>query len=639
MTSNKSYTNAPLLAVFRTQLYSQRMLLILFGVVLALVPMAAGFILLNPSDITHSYDYRINLANHYVAAQRQLMTICGLIPLLCFALALAVGEFGYLNHRRKLDFYHAIPVRRSEMFLGRALLASAALVLGVLLVVLGQLLIVNVQIVAVSVGGDRLEQVYAAIWKNGVFMVFSVLAAYFFAVLVVVAAKNLWEAAFYLLLLSVAYPLSAVITIRIVQSSMMFYRLSGEPVMLTLFSPFATGFVTLFSSMWTALPVWVLPVLLLQAAVCGALGFWAFCRRPSERAESGASKSFRWVVRFCASAAGAFVGSYGLLYFLDTYPAFLLGSVLGAAAAWAILELLYARSLRGLLKTLSAGAAGFAAFAAVNVLIAFGLIGGVTPPSINQVDAVSLHGRVGSYSDTQREFPRVHGYLNFSDENGSHYAQTASFDTETVEETYALLEDMMAYQHEAYFPYHPSGRAGVYERYWYNADTSCSVSVTLYMAGTEQRFTLEDLANERTEALCRRAEEIVCTPQYAENNPDLARFDVLERIEGVVDGKRVQVVPTDAETERLREAYKMDALTVADSSADTSDPEDELYLYFDAEKEITLQGGIVDSHYPGEGRKGTLAVEGYKEDSAFIIMPSTNPNTAAAIEEICAAHG
>ena len=223
MTSKKSYAKSPLFAVFRTQLYSQRMLLILFGVVLALVPLAVGVISLNPSDVTYSYDY--GGINHYIAAQRQLMTVCGLIPLLCFALALAVGEFGYLNQRRKLDFYHAIPVRRSDMFLGRALLASVSLVLGVLLVVLGQILIVNVQFVTISVGGGRLEQVYAAIWKNGVFMVFSVLAAYFFAVLVVVAAKSLWEAAFSLLLLSAAYPLSAMITIRIVQSSMMFYRL------------------------------------------------------------------------------------------------------------------------------------------------------------------------------------------------------------------------------------------------------------------------------------------------------------------------------------------------------------------------------------------------------------------------------
>lgn len=235
MTSKKSYAKSPLFAVFRTQLYSQRMLLILFGVVLALVPMTVGFILLNPSNITYLYDY--DGIDYYIAAQHQHMTICGLIPLLCFALALAVGEFGYLNQRRKLDFYHAIPVRRSDMFLGRALLASVSLVLGVLLVVLGQILIVNVHFVTISVGGGRLEQVYAAIWKNGVFMVFSVLAAYFFAVLVVVAAKSLWEAAFSLLLLSAAYPLSAMITIRIVQSSMMFYRLSDDPVMLTLFSP------------------------------------------------------------------------------------------------------------------------------------------------------------------------------------------------------------------------------------------------------------------------------------------------------------------------------------------------------------------------------------------------------------------
>ena len=80
MTSKKSYAKSPLLAVFRTQLYSQRMLLILFGVVLALVPMTVGFILLNPSNITYLYDY--DGIDYYIAAQHQHMTICGLIPLL-----------------------------------------------------------------------------------------------------------------------------------------------------------------------------------------------------------------------------------------------------------------------------------------------------------------------------------------------------------------------------------------------------------------------------------------------------------------------------------------------------------------------------------------------------------------------------
>ena len=116
MTSKKSYAKSPLFAVFSHA---------------ALQPAHAadpvrrragagaagcGVISLNPSDVTYSYDY--GGINHYIAAQRQLMTVCGLIPLLCFALALAVGEFGYLNQRRKLDFYHAIPVRRSDMFFG-----------------------------------------------------------------------------------------------------------------------------------------------------------------------------------------------------------------------------------------------------------------------------------------------------------------------------------------------------------------------------------------------------------------------------------------------------------------------------------------------------------------------------------------
>lgn len=649
MTSNKSYAKTPLLAVFCTQLRSQRMLLILFGVVLALAPMAVGFAMLNAARISSDYSQSMYMAGYldnYASEQRQVMTLFGMVPLLGFALALAVGEFGYLNRRQKIDFYHAIPVRRSEMFIGRVLLAAASLVLGALLVILGQVLVVSIQFSTVSVDGGLMEEVYAAIWQNGAFMVLSALAVYFFAALIVIAAKNLWEAAFSFLLLSAAYPLMALLTARIVQSSMMLYRLSGDPVVSVLLSPLFTGVVALYSNLWTVLPLWVLPVLLLQAAVCGALGFWAFCRRPSERAESGASKSFRWVVRFCAAAAGAFVGSFGLLYFLDTYFAFLLGGVLGAAAAWMILELLYTHSLRGLLKTLSAGAAGLAAFAAVNVLIAFGVIGGVSLPSMDQIDAVSLHGEMGSYSGTQSAFPRSYGHLKFFDENGSHNVESASFDAETVEETYALLEEMLAHQREMYFPYHPSERAKVYDRYRVQEETSCLISVTLYMAGEQQSFSLYDAAERgRTEAIYRQAQEIVCTPQYAENNPELAQFDALKHIDGMVDGRYVQVVPTDAETEKLREAYRKDYLTVTDGTAYTGDHASsyakENCLYFDETEEITLLGGIVDYRYPGEGRKGTLASKDfpeYKENAILVILPDDYPNTAAAIEEICRAH-
>ena len=73
MTSKQSYAKSPLFAVFRTQLYSQRMLLILFGVVLALVPLAVGVISLNPGDVPYAYDY--GGLKHYIAAQRQLMRV------------------------------------------------------------------------------------------------------------------------------------------------------------------------------------------------------------------------------------------------------------------------------------------------------------------------------------------------------------------------------------------------------------------------------------------------------------------------------------------------------------------------------------------------------------------------------------
>ena len=49
MTSNKSYAKSPLFTVVRTQLYSLRMVLILFGVVLFCLPLLAGFLMLEPA--------------------------------------------------------------------------------------------------------------------------------------------------------------------------------------------------------------------------------------------------------------------------------------------------------------------------------------------------------------------------------------------------------------------------------------------------------------------------------------------------------------------------------------------------------------------------------------------------------------
>ena len=49
MTSNKSYAKSPLFTVVRTQLYSLRMVLILFGVVLFCLPLLVGFLMLDPA--------------------------------------------------------------------------------------------------------------------------------------------------------------------------------------------------------------------------------------------------------------------------------------------------------------------------------------------------------------------------------------------------------------------------------------------------------------------------------------------------------------------------------------------------------------------------------------------------------------
>ncbi len=643
MTSNKSYSKTPLLAVLRTQLSSQWLLLILFGVLLFGLPLIFGFLILNPAYLNPDQNWN-SYDNYYIDQQGRTMLFAGMLPLLVFALALAVGQFGYLHKRRKLDFYHAIPVCRTQLYLGRVLLSGAALVLGALLVVISQILVVAFQFLTITVGGNLLSDIYAAIWKTGAVMALYALAAYLFTVLIFVATATLWEAVFSFLVLSVAYPLASLIVVRIAESTFLLPDVSDNVLNLTLLSPFLTGFSILYDALWNALSVWAVPVLLAQILVCGAVSFWIFRRRPSERAESSAETWFRRVVRFCTAAVGAFLGSWILFFITDSYPVYLLGAVLGAAAAWVLVELLYVHSLRGLLKKLPASAAGLAVFAVVNVLIALGF-GSLQLPTIEQIDAVTVYG--GTQSNTASStLTRVNGSMTVFTESGAHFVDSASFDDAIVEETYALLEEMLAYQRDTYFPYHPLQAMRLSEYViMEKKEERCMLWITLYENGKTQRINFSSvMADSGIQAIYAHAKEIVDNPLYTQNNPELVMFDALEAIGDEMAGPARTRMLSDAEKEAVFAAYQADLESDASEEPYTSDdytPRD-YCLYFDGDKEITLQGGIVDDRYPAIGTKCTLEPqdrqEEYKENATLRFTERSFPNTAAALESIWAAH-
>lgn len=647
MTSNKSYAKSPLFTVVRTQLYSLRMVLILFGVVLFCLPLLAGFLMLEPAFLNPDSNWN-SYNSFYIEMQGRVMLFAGMLPLLGFAAALAAGQFSYLHKRQMLDFYHAVPVRRTPLYFGRVLLGGAALVLGVLLVVLSQVLVVAIQFATITVGGNLLADVYGAIWMNGAVMALYALAAYLFTVLVFVATAALWEAVVSFLVLSAAYPLTALLVLRIMESSFLLPGFSDDILSLTLFSPFLTGFAYQYNALFNApQDAWVLPLLLAQILVCGAVSFWIFRRRPSERAESGEETWFRRVVRFCAAAAGAFLGSWVFLFVTDSYPGYLLGAVLGAAAAWVLLELLYAHTLRGLLKKLPASAAGLTAFAVVNVLIAFGF-GSLQLPAVDAVDAVSVSGGIRS-GDTGASLTNVNGSAAVFTESGVHFVETASFDDSVVEETHALLQEMLEYQRDTYFPYHPTQamRLGDYTMLDETKE-QYRVWISLYEDG-EQRYVAFAGAreNDGVAAIYAHAGEIVQDPLYTQNNPELALIDALEAIGKESAGPGMTLVLSEAEKEAVSAAYRADLLAAPRETAYTMDKDaamENYCLYFNGDVALTMQGGIVDDRYPAVGMTCTLrpqeeGQEAYAAEESRYLDPRSFPETVAAMEAIWASHG
>lgn len=643
MTSNKSYAKTPLLAVFCTQLRSQRMLLILFGLVLFCLPLLVGFLMMDPVHLSSDSNWS-SYNNYYISMQSRTMLFAGMLPLLGFALTLAVGQFGYLHKRQMLDFYHAVPVSRASLYFGRVLLGGAALMLGTLLVVLSQVLVVAIQSVTITVGGNLLGDVYTAIWMNGALMVLYAFAAYLFAVLIFVATATLGEAVFSFLVLSAAYPLVVLLTLRIMESSFLLPGFSGNVLSLTLLSPFLSGFALLYDALWNTQSVWSVPLLLAQILVCGAVSFWIFRRRPSERAESGKETWFRRVVRFCVAAGGAFLGSWILLFVTDSYPVYLLGAVLGATAAWMLVELLYAHTLRGLVKRLPASAAGLAIFAVVNVLIAFGF-GSLQLPKIDGIDAVSLSGEIqsGAASTT---LTRANGTVTVFTENGSHMVETASFDDAVVEEAYALLQEMLEYQHDAYFPYHPLRAMRVSDyTMLYEEGELCRLRLSLFQNGKQERIVFAGMQNyEDVAEIYAHAETIVQNPLYMQNNPEIALFGALEAIGNETVGPDMTLMLSDAEKEAVSAAYQEDlAAETSEISYMDKDSIQEYCLHFDGDMEIVMQGGIVDYRYPAVGMDCTLkpqeeSQEAYAIEETRYIDSRSYPKTAAVMESIWMSH-
>ena len=660
MTLKKSSSKSAVFTVFYTQLYQMRMLLILFGLILAAFPT-----ILTLGEFTNRNwsQYEIGWV---VQSVQQFMLVGGLAPLIGLAIGMAVAEFGYLHKRQSLDYFHALPVSRADHFLGRVLAAFVSVVTGTVLVGVGQAFAISVTL------GISHPEVFGYIWLFIGLMILAAMCAYFFTALIMVLTATLWEMIFSLLAVSAAYPITAALTMEIVYCSVPITDLSLDFYDVTVFSPLLTGIGMLVEfSLTDPFPTlgWYLLLAVVQILICGAMGFYFFVHRHSELAESGGATRFKVVVRFVTAVMASFVGSVILLWITNTYVGYLIGSVIGFVAAWLIMELLYTRTLRKALHCLIPNLAGYGVFVVINILVAFGLIGVPQLPHLENVNAVSV-----SYDRWETS---ADGLISQNDSLSSHVetvytdveprdVRMGTFDGALVEKGYALAKEMLENQWELYFPYHPiccgtpTGSVYYRDEYIENGVSRISVGVELYLEDDVLGLNYSNFGyNGSVEEMYTMAKEIAVDPDYVKSNPTLAFFENIDHVDfynyETDHSAQMFTMETiedrEAFIERLKEAYLQDLYvsTVQDGEEAVTETFGEYTVYFNSDP-ITLQGGIIDGRYPAEGlecwlswfftpeymsEEFTLQEYVYEPKNHCMYFYSADfPNTCAVLDEI-----
>lgn len=623
----KKLSSKTVFTVFKTQLYQMRMLLILFGLILLVFPT-----LLTLGEFTNRYwgQYEMSIVRDHIW---NFVSLAGFAPMFGLGMGMAVAQFGYLHKRQKLDYFHALPVRRSEHFVGRMLAALASLLGAAVLVGLGQTFAL-----AVTLGWAHME-IYAYLWYVCLMIVIPAFAAYLFTVLIIVLTATLWETIFSLLAVSAVYPVAVLLTYVVVVSAIPVNDFYVEITSATVLSPllYCIGFVISLEPEAAVVDLVVsLIVEMVHIAVCGGLALWFFCRRKSELAETGGATRFKLVVRFSAAVCAVSLGSLALLWVTDDYIAYLAGSVLGLIGAWLVMELLYTRSLRKVMRCIVPNVIGYAVFVVINMLVAFGFIGVPGVPSLEDINAVSVYYGREEYTEGYSVYENFHGNTEnvYTDMDNRHVSM-GSFDAELVRDGRALAEAILENQKDLYFPYLPSQWG---DRYRYNqaGDYVCyDVSVQLYTEDEVISLAYYDYAeNGRIKELYEGAKAIAAAPDYKQSNPSLVLMEKLDYVlytnyETNVDSEQYSmrnIADKEDFIHRLQEAYLEDMYSPnvenyveytekfgIEASVETAPVptavSDEYTLYVKVLEPITLKGGIIDDFYPAVGLECWLMPE------------------------------
>lgn len=380
MTLITSFTKRSMRAfasIFRFSLRKNTGSLLLYGFLqMVLLPLILLIHLMNA--VANHGMYSVTLDIYLPAAFSDCLRLLfplGAVPLmLVFVIVFSIQLFRYMHGKRSVDLFHALPVGRTPLLLGKYCAGLFSLIVPFLCNILLCLLIG-------AFYGALGSSTTAFLLHYVLWFLLMTISCFTFAMLIAVCSGTTMEMMVSGTLISVSWPLAVLLVMLLIEELLPGYIPGYDITAITALSPVIAAFVPFAApllvltgtdtiSFWFTAWWIFLPVVMLVTAV------FTYRRRKSEAAENPLSfPVLKILIRLVTTFAAGLGFGFLMYMFFGLEQSFFIGALAGSIAAHIVAEALYARGFKGMLKSFRWYAVPVVLFVVLYLSLSTGLFG------------------------------------------------------------------------------------------------------------------------------------------------------------------------------------------------------------------------------------------------------------------------
>lgn len=475
--------------------------------------------------------------------------------ILLMILLLAALLFGYLHTKRSVDLFHAVPIRRESLLLGKFLAGMTMVAIPVVFSFVSLFAVLlffsgNVG----SFGGAVAMMATHFLW-----LLFMAAAAFAFTIVMAVCSGTTFDMVISTIVISVTYPLMIMMGDSIASRLLPGYSGGALPELIyTAFSPYAAAIIPQsygFSSFPLVFFLWwlLMTVVMLVGAVL------LYKRRKSECAES----SFAFplpqnTIRFVATMAAAFTGGKLFLNTLGDASSFFIGAAVASIFTHVVAQAIYGRGFRGLKRSFGYYGIFLAVFGIFFGSLATGFFGYDTRIP-NTADIKSVTTDINGVVNNIQVYDFIaSGFAIYNSEDYPQvYVRPEYKQPETITAATELHQFLTATIRESGYPYHMTGSAYLNLDFTYQLKDGKTLDRNYYYMGAY-------LNNNNFEELKRESNAFANQPEY-KTSGNWLYYVAPEFIDNITvtsggEGEQEGVVmsPSKEDIQKLLEAIRAD---------------------------------------------------------------------------------